>query len=786
MILLLVLFNLILFAPMLRGLIPLPTDALAGAYYPWAGQNWGFVAGVPYKNISLTDVFSQLYPWRSLAMDLIRHGIPPLWNSFSFSGYPLLANWQSAPFYPLNLLMLIFGNIHGYGIMVFLQPILTASFMYIFLRQLKLSRVAASLGGLVSAYSGFVMVYLEYATIGQIMIWLPLVLYLFEKYFEKRQIRFLALSSICLFPVLTGGFFQPAFYVILIASLYFLFRCLSLPSTTNKSKLITLGAAFILIGIATAAIQLVPTAELLKYSIRNLDSNITDYHYGLLPLQNLVSFLAPDFFGSPATANYWGAIQYQEATGYFSVIALALTIVGISAKKRGWRLNLFSTLFIGSVLLAFDNPIGRLIYQLKFPLLSTGYASRWLIITAFSGAFLSAAAIERFNQKKLTFVLSVILGILVLIYGLIWKAVIPISPNHIPVVLRNLLLPIALLVAGIAICIFIRNKNWAKWLLLILIAFDLGRFTIKFTPFSKPQYTSQAIPVFEYIKSQSKFDRVISDSGPILPANTWIYPKLYSPTGYDPLLIKDYAVFFRGLNMGQEKASEINGRLDDGLFTRYLNLVNLNSPLIDLVGAKYLLTVKYDPYGKIRPWGKINEGAVNPDHYKPVFEDGETAVLQNQKVLPRASLYYNAESETDSVKAVEKLVAGFDFRNKILIDKEHPIQYIPGEDDTVEITGYSANKVNFRVKTQNGAYLFLTDTFFPGWQVSINGKRGEILRADSVFRAVEVPQGDTHIEMIYSPNSYKAGAAISTTSLLFIVILPIFKIRNRKVKGGKK
>ena len=779
MIFLLVLFNLILFAPMLRGLVPLPTDALVGAYYPWAGQFWGFVAGVPYKNISLTDVFSQLYPWRSLAMDLIRHGSLPLWNAFSFSGYPLLANWQSAPFYPLNLLMLIFGNAHGYGIMVFLQPVLAASFMYIFLRQLKLSRVAAGLGGLVSAYSGFAMVYLEYATIGQIMIWLPLILYLFEKYFEKRQIRFLAASSICLFPVLTGGFFQPAFYVILIASLYFLFRSLSLPGTVNKPRLITLGAIFILIGIAAASIQLVPTAELLKYSIRNLDQNIVKYHYGLLPIQSLVSFLAPDFFGNPVTGNYWGAIQYQEATGYFSVIAFALVLVAVLSKKRDWRLNLFSGLFIGSIILAFDNPIGRLIYQLKIPLLSTGYASRWLIITAFSGAFLAATAVERLSQKKLTIILCSLSGILILIYGLIWKGVIPIDPANATVALRNLLFPIALLIASTAICIFIRNKNWVKWLLLILVALDLGRFTIKFTPFSDPGYTTRAIPVFDYIKSQSKIDRVITADGPILPANTWMYPELYSPTGYDPLLIKDYAVFFNGLNMGRIKMSETSGRFDEINFTRYLNLANIDSPLLDLVGAKYLLAVKYNPQGYVRPSGKINEAAIDLTRYKQVFEDKETVVLQNQTVLPRASLYYNAESETDNLKAVEKLVTGFDFRNKLLVDKETPPQYIPGENDTVEITGYSANKVDFQVKTQNGAYLFLSDTFFPGWQVSINKKMGEILRADSIFRAVEVPPGEVHVEMIYSPGSFKTGAAISAISLIILLILTFKKSFNR-------
>lgn len=756
---------------MLRGLVPLPTDALAGAYYPWAGQAWGFVAGIPYKNISLTDVFSQLFPWRSLAMDLIRSGHLPLWNPFSFSGYPLLGNWQSAPFYPLNFLMLLFGNVHGYGFMVFLQPVLAALFMYLFLRQLKLSKISAAFGSLVSAYSGFVMVYLEYATIGQIMIWLPLILYLIEKYFEGRKIRFLALISICLFPVLTGGFFQPAFYVILIAALYWLFRSLSTPKEINKPRLITMGAVFILLGVTTAAVQLIPTAELLKYSIRNLDHNIVEYNYGLLPPQNLISLMAPDFFGNPVTGNYWGAIQYQEATGYFSAIALGLATAAIFIKKKDWRLNLFAGLFISSIILAFDNPISRLIYQLKLPLLSTGYASRWLVITAFSGAFLSAFALERINLKKLGLTFLGFLGVLVIVFGLIWKDLIPISAIHAQVVQRNLILPIALLVAGTLVAFFIKNRKWASWLLLILVAFDLGRFTMKFTPFSASDYTTRPIPVFEYIKSQTKIDRVITEEGPIMPANTWVYPGLYSPGGYDPLLTKDYAIFFHGVNTGQTQGTQTPGNFDSGVFTRYLNLVNLDSPLIDLVGAKFLLAVKYDSAGKIRPWGKLNEVRVNPTRYKPVFEDNEMVVLENQTVLPRASLYYIPEQESDSTKAVEKLVGGFDFRNKLLINKDNPKAYLPGKSDSVEITGYFANKVDLKVKAQNGAYLLLTDTFFPGWQAYINGKPSEIMRADGIFRALEVPPGESSVEMVYSPISFKVGAAISIVSIAVALML---------------
>jgi hypothetical protein len=767
MIILLILFNLVLFWPIFTGLVPLPTDALAGAYEPWAGQFWGFVAGIPYKNISLTDVFSQLYPWRELAMDLIRKGAWPLWNQFSFSGYPLLANWQSAPFYPLNILMLIFGNLRGYGLMVFLQPILAGSFMYLFLKQIRLSRTAALFGALISAYSGFAMTYLEYATLGQIMAWLPLILYFFEKYFENRKIRFMALAGLCFFPVFTGGFFQPAFYVLLIACLYWLFRA-------RRFSLLGLGLVFILIGALTAALQLFPTVELLGLSIRSLDNNIVEYHYGLLPVQNLISFLAPDFFGNPATGNYWGVMQYQEATGYFSAIALALALVAFFSRKRDWRINLFSALFAGSLVLAFNNPIGRLIYQLKVPLLATGYASRWFLVTAFSGAFLAAVAFEKFERKAILASLLASFGVLAIAVALIWGGIIPVKFDYIPVALRNLVLPLCLLAGGIFVSIVVKNKNWAKWLLLGLVALDLGRFAMKFTPFSETEYTTRKLPVFEYIKNRGGFDRVMAQEGPILPANTWIYPRLYSPAGYDPLLVKDYAVFFQGVNMGVNRKENVTGKLGQANFTRYLYLVNPNSEFLDLLGVKYLLAIKWDG-GRVRPWGKINEAYINLERYRPVFEDGATVILENINALPRVSLYYRAEAENDTARATEKLVEGFDFRTQLLINKKEPKEYRPAKNDVVTITSYEANRVELKAETENGAYLLLTDTYFPGWKVTVNGERKEILRAFGTFRAVEVGPGESRVIMVYKPESFKIGGIVSAFSLAVLLFITLRK-----------
>ena len=91
-----------------KGLIPFPGDMLVGAYYPWLDYKWGgFVTSVPVKNPEITDIFSQIYLWKNLFSNSIKSFNIPLWNQFSYSGYPLLANFQSGVFNPFNLFLLI-------------------------------------------------------------------------------------------------------------------------------------------------------------------------------------------------------------------------------------------------------------------------------------------------------------------------------------------------------------------------------------------------------------------------------------------------------------------------------------------------------------------------------------------------------------------------------------------------------------------------------------------------------------------------------------------------------
>ena len=109
-ILLLFLALVIFFYPVwLKGFTPTPTDALVGLYHPWRDllENQ-YPNGYPYKNFLPTDPFRQQIPWKKLVIEQIKNKQPPLWNPYSFSGNPLLANFQAGVFYPLNLIFFQF------------------------------------------------------------------------------------------------------------------------------------------------------------------------------------------------------------------------------------------------------------------------------------------------------------------------------------------------------------------------------------------------------------------------------------------------------------------------------------------------------------------------------------------------------------------------------------------------------------------------------------------------------------------------------------------------------
>ena len=140
----------------IRGLLPIPSDTIVGLYHPfrdaYVKEN---PRGIPYKNFLITDPVRQIIPWKSLSIDVTSNFQMPLWNPYEMAGKPLLANFQSSPFYPLNILLFIKPFNLSWSIFVMLQPLMGAYFMYLYLKNLKLDIRAVILGSFSFALGGF-------------------------------------------------------------------------------------------------------------------------------------------------------------------------------------------------------------------------------------------------------------------------------------------------------------------------------------------------------------------------------------------------------------------------------------------------------------------------------------------------------------------------------------------------------------------------------------------------------------------------------------------------------
>jgi len=66
-----------------------------------------------------------------------------------------------------------------------------------------------------------------------------------------------------------------------------------------------------------------------------------------------------------------------------------------------------------------------------------------------------------------------------------------------------------------------------------------------------------------------------------------------------------------------------------------------------------------------------------------------------------------------------------------------------------------------RVARDTPGYLVLRRTFFPGWKARVNGAPAPVFRADYAFCAVELPAGESSIELYYQPSSFRTGAWIA-------------------------
>jgi uncharacterized membrane protein YfhO len=91
----------------------------------------------------------------------------------------------------------------------------------------------------------------------------------------------------------------------------------------------------------------------------------------------------------------------------------------------------------------------------------------------------------------------------------------------------------------------------------------------------------------------------------------------------------------------------------------------------------------------------------------------------------------------------------------------------------VRIGRYLPQQVELTATMQTPGLVVLSDTFYPGWDATVDDRPVPIVRANYFCRGVFVPAGEHRVVFRYRPMSYRVGARISfiTCGLILIALV---------------
>src|SRR6185503_9612720 len=81
--------------------------------------------------------------------------------------------------------------------------------------------------------------------------------------------------------------------------------------------------------------------------------------------------------------------------------------------------------------------------------------------------------------------------------------------------------------------------------------------------------------------------------------------------------------------------------------------------------------------------------------------------------------------------------------------------------------------VEVEATRQGRALLVLADSFFPGWEATVDGTPAAILPTNHLFRGVPVSAGRHRIRFAYHSRAIEVGAATSLGAIVAIAALAL-------------
>lgn len=715
---------------------------------------------------------------------------PTYWTDGMYSGYPIAADPQSLTWYPVLQLFRAIGA--DWNVFLVAAYVIASATCFLLVRRLTGSVLAGAFSGLVCGFSALMLGYI--ANFNQIhaFAWVPLVLYGLQLIREERYRNGAAVAAIASALMWLAGHPQVPVYAMYVA-VTFIGGSLVVdrPDKPTTRRRLRWSALALAIGVAMAAIEIVPMLELSRFSGR-ADSSWELYSSSALPPRELLTLLAPFAFGGFWTAS--GAVPYAGDTGdsaYIGLLPVALALAGALVSHKYQReARLWAAIGVVEIFLGLGaaTPLGTLFFYapgvsvFQAPLRHLFFVSLCFAVAA--GVAFAGLIVPRQSGGRVAAAVAVTAVVTAIGFALLVR--------HAPAV-RSLmdgagsyqrwaigwpLLISSLMIALILVARWLpEHRGGAVVLASLLITVQIGDLTMLHyrLPGRRFAYAdivrSEAIPHPKMIVLRDEMkrtgERVLATDG---SQNQFLLPNLTRAWGIP-------AASGTG-SLGIQRYVEIMGMGPSGKTSP--DVLSMAHRGIDLFAVRYVL-VREDTslVGELEQHSDRWERIGNL-HYYESDPDTYYVLLRNRRALPHAWCAPEV-LEIRSVEALEAIRTGrlpdssdFDPSRTVMVESDiFATSDVRSSDRQGGVVTADAAERRYAVNASAPCMLVLSEVYYPWWRATIDGAPAEPVRVNYAMTGVAVPPGSHTVRLSIRPISVWIGATVTGVALLVWTLIVV-------------
>jgi hypothetical protein len=717
--------------------------AIAAALYAVLHRlgNAGSKSGLP-----AWDVYALFYPNALYALRAVHDGGRGLlWNALQNCGQPFLGNVEVGLLYPPNVLFLVLGVDAALRAVLFVDLVVGGVSAFLLCRTLGLATVA-SIGGAIGFELGNAMMFntVWAPQPAGSFAWLPAAMLCTERIVRGPTVRRGVALGVVLALALAPGFPQTVLFIYQLVALRVAWELLT-PRTERRTAIAFVALLGMALPLLLNAAQLLPAIEVFGESVRSRRLSIDE------------SFM----LGRLELADFGRAEIFRSAQHNPLLLVSAMLAAVAFAKRETRRLALF---FAGAGVLYFVLALGRstVLYEWYFALPFGGLFRepvRFMWIASFCGSMLAAFGLDALvDARRAGRVAGWGMAVVVGLVAALCSVAAPAGLTRAEWVL-----------GGATVAVFVLAAAWPA---------QAGRLAVAALAVLSANVV--VAPAFTYMNLMRDGDAlrrhaaVFEDVRARMTPQDRIYVAPRHPK-FD-LMQKTASVF--GLPSIQDYGSQTSARyatmhlrmrlprtlqsrldLDVRFFGDSL-YANTNRHLLNLVGTRFLIV------------GAEADGVIAG--FRPAMRlvrDGDVRVYENPDALPRAFYVPRVEVVPDGDAALWSLASGArDVRQVAVVEAPLPFQGVAGNTGTgrVEFVQNDPEHVRLDVDAPERGFLFMSDQWFPGWSATVDGAPADVVRANYVFRLIEVPRGRSTVELRYAPASVRIGVVVSVLAIVAV------------------